>query len=360
MDDLKRKITSRRSFEYGLYQLLDRFLGKKRVNKVLGERRKVFFEKLMADLIKSGKGKAIPIERRKNLSLKEFKNHYRRKGIPVVMEGAANNWDCVKKWSLEYLKELHGDDVIALTNYQIKDVYETTTLREVIDNIRSGVGKYYRFYPLLIRHPEHIKDFDYTWLLERRNPLTWFEAWQVFIGGKGMVTTIHMENQCNLFVQTYGEKKWVIYPKHYTMVFDPEPPRHLYRTPSMKLDTGPYNPFAPDFKNYPKYEYINWYETDLKPGDILFNPCFTWHTVENTTDSISMGYRWVSPLYAFKIAPLYLFLDFLVRKPSIFKAAKLYVEDTNLVRVAESGNLEKYLKEKAEKEQLQKAKTNQV
>ena len=360
MEDIKRKIISRRSFEYGLYQILDRFLGKKRTTKILGKHRKVFSEKLVADLKKSGKGKAMPIERRKDLSIKEFKNHYRRKGIPVVMEGAANNWDCVKKWSLEYFKELHGNDVIALTNYQFKDIYETTTLGEVIDNIRSGGGQYYRFYPLLIRHPEHIKDFDYNWLLERRNPLTWFEAWQVFIGGKDAFTPIHMENQCNLFVQAHGEKKWIIYPKGYTMVFDPEPARHLYRNPTIKSDKGPYNAFKPDFDAYPHYEYLNWYETDLKPGDVLFNPCFAWHTVENTTDSISVGYRWVAPWYAFKIAPLYFLLDLFVKNPSIFKAAKLYMEDTNLIRVVESGNLEKYLKEKAEKEQLQKAKSGYV
>lgn len=360
MEDLKRKITSRRNFEYGVHQIFDRLLGKKRVNKLFGKHRKAFHEKLLADLIKSGKGHAIPVERRKNLSLREFKKNYLDKGIPVVLEGAANEWDCVKKWSFEYFKELHGNDVIAHTNQDIKEVYETTTLGELIDHIRSGGKKYYRFYPLLIRHPEHIKDFDYKWLLERRNRRIWFEAWQVFMGGKGTYTPIHVENQCNLFVQAYGEKKWIIYPPYYSVVFDPDPAKHLYRNPSTIPGKGPYNPFKPDFELYPKYEYINWFETDLKPGDVLFNPCFSWHSAENTTDSISVGYRWVSPLYAFKISPLYFILDFFVRNPSIFKAAKLYIEDTNLVRVVESGNLEKYLKEKAEKEQALKAKPNTV
>ncbi|HTB07326.1 MAG TPA: cupin-like domain-containing protein [Bacteroidia bacterium] len=349
----KKDITSPRSFEYGVYQLLDRFLGKGRVNNFLGKRRKAFSAKLMEELIKSGKGRGIQIERRKDLSLDEFKNHYRKKGIPVIMEGAANNWDCVKKWSLEYFKELHGKDVIALTNHKFKEAYETTTLADIIDNIRSGGGKYYRFYPLLFRHPEHIKDFDYKWLLERRNSFTWFEAWHVFIGGKGTVTPFHMENQCNLFVQVYGEKKWIIYPNDYNMVLNPDAPKHMYRNPAIKPEVGPFNAFQPNFEAYPEYQYINWLEADLKPGDVLFNPCFNWHTVENTTDSIGVGYRWVAPLYAIKLAPLLSFLDLFMRNPSIFKSAKLYIEDTNLIRVVESGNLEKYLKEKAEKEKLQ-------
>lgn len=360
MDPKKKHFTFSRRIEYGLYQFFDRFIGRKKIARLIGHRRNKFAKKLIDDLAKDGKGKAIPVERRKDLSLEEFKNHYRKKGIPVVMEGAANDWDCVKKWSLEYFSKLHGNDVIAYSSHELKETYETTTLGEVINNIRSGGGKYYRFYPLLKRHPEHIKDFDYKWLLERRNPLTWFEAWQVFIGGKKTITNIHMENECNLFIQAYGEKKWMIYPKYYTMVFDPEPARHLYRNPAKSEGSPIFDPFNLNVNAPPRYEYINWYETDLKPGDILFNPCFSWHTVQNTTDSISIGYRWVAPLYALKIAPLYALLDLFIKNPSIFKSAKLSVEDTNLIRVTESGNLEKYLKEKEAMERKQKMETTSV
>jgi hypothetical protein len=352
--DIKKKITSSRSLKYGFYQFVYQFLGKQRGARIFGKGKQKFSAGLMEALKQSGKGKAIPVERRKNLSLEEFKNHYRRKGIPVVMEGAAKDWDCVKNWSLEYFKELHGKDVIALTNHKLKDSYETTTLGDVIDNIRGGGGKYYRFYPLLFRHPEHIRDFDYKWLLERRNPFTWFEAWHVFIGGKGTITPFHMENQCNLFVQVYGKKKWIIYPNNYTMVLDPDPANHMYRSPALKSSEGLFDAFHPDFNSYPEYQYINWLETELNPGDVLFNPCFNWHTVENETDSIGVGYRWVSPPYALKLAPLYAFLDLFMKNPSIFKSAKLYIEDTNLVRIVETGNLEKYLAEKKNKEQLQK------
>jgi hypothetical protein len=353
LTDAKKNITRSRRFEYGIYQILDQFLGKKRVARFLGGRRNAFSANLLIALKNTGEGKAIPIERRKDLSIEEFNNHYRKRGIPVVMEGVANNWDCVKNWSFEYFKKLHGNDIIALTGYQLKDIYETTTLGEVIDNIRSGGSKYYRFYPLLVRHPEHIKDFDYKWLLERKNPLTWFESWQVFMGGKDTVTNIHSENQCNLYVQAVGEKKWVLYPNYYTMVLDPNPVRNVYRNPGTKSEKGPFDPFAPDYTNYPEYQYIDRYETILKPGDVLFNPCFSWHTVKNNSDSIGVGYRWVTPLYAFKLSPLYAFLDLCAMHPPFWKAYKLYIEDTNQVRLAEAGKLESYLKEKSEKEKAQ-------
>src|ERR1700679_1241945 len=115
--------------------------------KLFGTRRRKFYKKLTETLKQSGEGRGVQIERRKDLSIKEFWNHYLRKGIPVVMEGIANDWDCVKNWSFEYFKELHGDDEILLVQLQKEGYpYETITLGDVIDNMRSGGGKYYRFY----------------------------------------------------------------------------------------------------------------------------------------------------------------------------------------------------------------------
>src|ERR1700722_5235482 len=100
MNDFKRNITEGQRWEYGFYQFMDHFFGRPNVFKLFGKRRRKFYHNLLKSMKKSGEGKIYPIERRKDLSLKELKNHYMRLGIPVVMEGAAKDWDCVKKWSL--------------------------------------------------------------------------------------------------------------------------------------------------------------------------------------------------------------------------------------------------------------------
>jgi len=361
MQGFKKIFSRAQLLEFGMYHFMDQFFGRKLLYRLTSKRRLKYNARVLETARKSGEGKIIPIERRTDLSLEEFKNHYRRKGIPVVMVGAAKEWDCVKNWSLEYFKKLHGDDVIALTELKMNERgYETTTLGEVIDNISNKGGKYYRFYPLLTRHPEHIRDFDYKWLLERKNKRVWLETWQVFIGGKDSISTFHMENQCNLFVQAYGKKRWVIYPDYYSPALDPQPGKGIYRAPGVKPDKGLFNIFNPDYETYPAYKYLDRYEVVLEPGDVLFNPCFDWHTVKNETDSISVGYRWVSPSYGFKRNPLFMFLDLIARNPPIRRAFKLYTEDTNLILVAQSGNLDKYLKEKADKEKEQKAKSSQA
>jgi hypothetical protein len=352
MSDFRRNIKGSQRFEYGIYQVLDHFLGRERTFKMLGKRRKKFYRNLLETLKKSGEGKIYPIERRKDITLKEFKNHYMRKGIPVVLEGAAKDWDCVKKWSLEYFKDLHGqDEIIYVDSQQEGYPYEKIKLSEVIDNIRSGGKKYYRFYPLLARHPEHIKDFDYKWLLQHKTKNSWFDTFQVFMGGKGSITNIHNANPPNLFVQVYGQKDWILYSQYHTIVIDPIPVRNTYRNAPYKLNGAPFDPFNPTYESpYTLYKYIDGISVSLQPGDVFWNPPFYWHTVKNVTDSIGVGYRWIDPMYAFKISPLYMFLDLFSRNPSLFKSYKLMKKDSNLVWLAESGQLEDYLKKQAEQE----------
>ena len=205
--DFRKSLSTGQRFQYGAYQFADHFFGRKKLFKD----RKSFYEGLLETFQKQGEGRLMPVERRKDISIKEFKEKYVYKGVPVVLEGAAKDWPCVQKWSLQYFKDLHGDDEIVMVDHNKTNFpYELTTLADVIDNIRSGGGKYYRFYPLLSRHPEHIKDFDLKWLQDRRVKPAFGDSFQVFIGGAGSYTSLHNANQPNLFVQAHGEKKWEI------------------------------------------------------------------------------------------------------------------------------------------------------
>jgi len=352
--DFRRNLTTKQRFKYGVYQFVDHFFGRKRLFK----NRSAFYKELFETMPKHGEGRIMPIERRKDLSLEEFKNHYVKKGIPVVLEGAANDWPCVKKWSLEYFKELHGKDEIVLFNPLSKETpFEQITLADVINDIRGGGGKYYRFYPLLARHPEHLEDFDYKWLKKRTNRFVMLDSFQVFMGGKGTKSDMHNANPPNLFVQVYGEKKWVLYSHYYTPIVDPPPIGNIYRIAPPKKTEGPFNAFEPDYgAPYELFKYIDGYSVHLKPGDILWNPPFYWHTVQNETDSIGVGYRWVSPFYSFKISPLYMFLDLFARNPPIWKAWGLYKKDINELHLAEMKKLEEIKRKMQEQEEKKKAK----
>lgn len=307
---------------------------------------------------KHGEGRLMPIERRKDLSIKEFKEHYVKKGIPVVMEGAAKDWPCVQKWSLEYFKELHGDDEIFLVDANPDKDYERITLADVIDNIRSGGKKYFRFYPFLVRHPEHIKDFDYQWFKDRKTKSMFADAFQVFMGGEGTFSDLHNANPPNLFVQVYGEKKWILYSHYYTPIIDPKPVNNIYReAPGKRKDGAPFNPFKGDYNApYELYKYIDGYEVHLKPGDILWNPPFYWHVVHNATDSIGVGYRWFDFAYSWKISPLYMTLDFFARRPPLWVSYKHFKKDINELHMDESRRMKEAKKKYEEQQARKKAK----
>ena len=343
--DLAPKILKNERARYGVFQFLDHFLGRKLAYKLTLKRRRKFYEKLADRLKSESKGKVIPIERRLDLSLEDFQKDYLAKGKPVVLEGIAKDWNCLKNWSLDYFKELHGEDEIVMVDQtNIENPYEKTTLAEVIEGINKGSGKYYRFYPLLERHPEHILDFDYSWLRERRNKKTVFEAFQVFIGGDKTVTPLHNANQCNLFTQVVGEKEWRLYHHKDTAIIDPNPARNVYRDAPFKKAAGPFDPFNPDFtEQYQLFEYIDSYSVHLKPGDVLWNPPFYWHAVRNKGNSIGVGYRWLAPIYCFKQSFLYTFLDCFVTNPPVWKAYKISKQDINLIHLSEKGRLEEYL-----------------
>jgi len=63
-------------------------------------------------------------------------------------------------------------------------------------------------------------------------------------------------------------------------------------------------------------------EVILKPGDVLFTPSFYWHKVENLTDTIGVGYRWLAFQSFMKSSKTQTLLTLLSNNPSILSARK--------------------------------------
>lgn len=332
--------------EFAFLQFVDHFLGRERTDKIFSKKREKNKIKLLKTLIKNGRGEIKPVERIKFKDKAHFYNNYVKTRKPVILDGAAKDWLCCKEWSLEYIKELYGEDEIVLLEDKVAD-NEIKKLADVIDNIRSGGSKYYRFYPLFYRHPERLQDFDIKWLRSMRQRFSFSESIQAFIGGKGTITHLHNAFPPNLFVQVFGEKQWFLYDDYYTPIVDPHPAQNIYRY-APYIGEKPFDPFAEKNIKFPQYKYIHGYEVNLRAGDILWNPPYVWHTVKNVSDSIGVGYRWINPFYCYASAPYYATLDLMAYNPPIWKSIKFYQKDFNLLQLAETGQLKEYLKNKTE------------
>ncbi len=334
--------------EFKFLQFFDHFFGREKTNNWFKGKREQNKIDLIKSMMKNGKGEIKQVDRIKYKNKQHFYRNYVKPRKPVVLEGAAKDWLAVKNWSLEYIKDLYGEDEIVLLEDKVADE-EVKKLADVIDNIRSGGSKYYRFYPLFNRHPERLVDFDIKWLRNHRQPMSFGESIQAFIGGEGTITHLHNAFPPNLFVQVYGSKKWFLYDDYYTPIVDPHPAQNIYRY-APYIDDKPFDPFEKKNPKHPQYKYIHGYEADLNPGDILWNPPYVWHTVKNVSDSIGVGYRWINPFYCYATAPFYATLDLLAYNPPIWKSVKFYKEDFNLLQLAETGQLDDYLNQKEPQE----------
>jgi hypothetical protein len=321
--NIETSINNAQRIEYDIIWFMEHVLGENTVDLLLPGRKNDLKKRILEYVTKRGnKAQSFEVERRKNLSIAEFKNTYLRLGIPVVMEGAADEWECVKKWDPEFLANKYGDDKVSLIDASPDDYnnvnynLEMTTLKDVILSMDEGpIKKYSRFNSILHDHPELKKDFDKNWLKSMRNLISSGETFQVFIGGKGTKTHIHCASEHNLFTQVYGRKHWIIYPPIYDCVLTPQ----VTRTPYFHTAFDPDNP---DYENYPAMEFLDRYECLLEPGDVLFNPPSYWHHVKNLSGSIGVAFRWFAPYDSFRLDFMQALLTILSVNPPFLVAAK--------------------------------------
>lgn len=230
---------------------------------------------LLAMFTPQGPGREIPVERRKGLSEQEFLEVYYRRGVPVIFQGKAKHWRCVKEWSPKWLATRYGNDPVALIDAAPKDIdaidygLQYTTLADLVAEMdEKPLEKYSRFNRLLYEHPELYEHFDLQWLKGLRRPLSSGQTFQVFIGGKDSHTHLHAAAEPNLFTQVYGQKHWVLYPPEYDALLRPPVKRNPYFHSSFTPDQS-------DYSIYPAMAYADYYTCLLTPGG-----------------SIGVGFRW--------------------------------------------------------------------
>lgn len=277
-----------------------------------------------------GRKKEIPVET--NLSPESFVTQYLKKSQPVILKGAAKDWTCVKKWSLSFFKENYGDHETPIMDNNNKGSYfnvETMKFSNYIDGIAKGdTRKYMRFGNLLHLFPEIKKDFDTDLIKKHRGPFSLGDNAGVFMGAKGSSTALHAAPPQNFFVQVTGVKRWRIYHADSDPMLRANVDRATYYT----TDFDPYNP---DFIKYPAAEFLDYYEFDLEPGDILYNPPSFWHHVTNLEPSIGVGFRWMNPL-CFKTNFSQMLLFFLALNPPLIYVLFNKKDYTKVLKAAEN------------------------
>jgi hypothetical protein len=228
------------------------------------------------------------------LTMGDLEQLYKEDIRPIVIRGFAKDHDCVKLWTPEYFQKLYGAYKIFFTSTE-KIFNETgTTLSDFIDQVLAGsknrayienMSDIFNDFPELHEQVgiEKIEKYfgDYA---------SYHRIAQLFIGGLSTGAVYHCANELNCFFQIYGHKKWTFVHPKYSIAMGTTLMNKGYFVGSFVKHRSPKGFIE---ANTPLYNRIPKLSIVLEPGDVLFNPPWWWHAIDNQTPStIAVATRW--------------------------------------------------------------------
>ena len=193
-----------------------------------------------------------------------------------------------KKWSLDWFVEHCADSKVILTNLDPNSDQGNYvgTLSELKD--KEKLIYIHNSEHLLLQNPELFGDLN----IDGIESLTqWkFICAQIFLGSRKKTgTAYHCARVTNFFYMIEGQKKWTfVDPRNSLLLYPYLVPGNSYQE---CLVSGLND--DDDFEQFPLYRYCPRLEVTLEPGDVLFNPSWWWHSVQNITEeTIGVSSRW--------------------------------------------------------------------
>ena len=303
-------------WKYNLLFFSEHFLGHKNYQNIFGKTEQKLLAKV--DEVASKKKSEHPfkiLDFAKGTWTEPLYGNY----FPKVFRGAAADWDCSKKWTMDFFSERFGEDEVTLIDNpglvgSSDQANDKIKLKEYIEMLKVGTSKYLKF-SRFIQHNSTLKaDVDYEWLKKFRSKFSFGDMIYLFIGGKGTSTPLHNGFSRTIFVQVKGSKKWVFYAPEERIFIGARPERMNY----FFTDA---NPYKVNDERFPLMKHAKRFEVTINEGDVLYVPPLVWHQVENVTDTIGFAYKFADLGSAFSSSKLMATLFFLSTKPLVFKTS---------------------------------------
>jgi hypothetical protein len=231
---------------------------------------------------------------------------------PFIVRGLIKEFDCVKKWDLDYFQNEYGDiEVPAFSDNKIvsysrnsstelktcKKGSNLCSIREICAGIKKGepvyVNNISKLFTVSKKAENELNLHKMSELMNNRFFSQKKEhrfMSQLFLGGKNTGTSLHCASNVNFFFNIKGTKHWgFIHPKYTSLITCQTSEKGLFAISDDDFfSESDDNPFL----RIPRYEAL------LESGDFLFNPAWYWHAVKNKTDyTIGVANRYIFDLF---------------------------------------------------------------
>jgi len=241
--------------------------------------------------------------------------------MPFVVRNCVSDWPAVKQFTPQFFKDRFADVEIPInkgekrpdtdkskpTDYRQYYTIRYDTVGNLVDSILSGGS-------LQALSVEDLLHRDDDYLLKNFIKMEQIERWsgyhrgdkallnalvhtgkiasvQLFMASGTGYTTWHCAPADNFFLQVCGAKYWTFADTKYTVGMSPVIKRsQVYQGSRVDARESDEDSISRGFRLYP---YVPKYHATLYPGDMLYNPEYTWHSVRTagTEPTIGLGVR---------------------------------------------------------------------
>src|SRR5947209_214798 len=221
------------------------------------------------------------VERRKNISAEEFWTQYAIPGVPVVLEGLADDWPARRLWTFDFFKQHYGRVDVTIYAGERKTKPRPMQLGAYLDYMEHTEDEspdyltrwcFSSAFPELAaqyRRPPHFP--CWTDLVPHEVRPSW--KW-LYMGPRGTGSVMHRDfmGTAAWNVLFAGEKTWRFYPPHQKS--------HVY--------AGEVDAFRPDYVQFPLFAEAEGLVCVQRPGDIIYTPSKWWHQVRNESCTLAL------------------------------------------------------------------------
>ncbi|TMU56868.1 cupin-like domain-containing protein [Flagellimonas algicola] len=240
------------------------------------------------DIVNDVVAKSSSVEEVSSINALEFRKNYFTKKRPVLLKGFAKDWGAKKKWDLDFLMNLEGDNQVLLlaANFiQDDNRYRQGSFKDYLQALKSAENNkevmkdYLTTVDIFKFFPHLTEDIDFS-LFEKNTVSNYVTGW---IGPKGTISGFHFDTANNMYAQIMGKKMFIICPPKFNRNMYPSS-KHIADAVASQIDLNNFDP-----KKFPKFEDAALQVAILEPGDVLFVPQKWWHYVKSLDTSISIS-----------------------------------------------------------------------